>query len=323
MIDYTPPFNITNKILNLSNEISEQLGRVDVLRKTHGIILRKENQIRTIHSSLAIENNSLSLDQVTAILEGKHVAGSEREIREVQNAAKAYERISQLSPYSIDDLLLTHKQLMEGLIPDNGAFRTKGVGVFKGNMHIAPPADLVPLQIRDLLDWHKEESLHPLIKSAVFHYEFEFIHPFSDGNGRTGRFWHSVLLGNWKEIFFHLPVEEQIQSRQQDYHDALGKSDSTANSTPFIEFMLEVTKDTLLGLPQLNEQVLNSPPYKLYRLLENGELSASQLMEQLGLSHRPTFRKNYLYPALEQGLIEMTIPDKPNSKNQKYRKKRE
>lgn len=324
MSGYRPPFNLTSGIVNLSIEISELIGRVDTPGQTsQGIMLRKANHIRTIYSSLAIENNSLSIDQVSAIISGKHVVGPDREIKEVRNAFNAYETITQLDPYSIDDLLDTHRLMMEGLIKDNGRFRQGGVGVFKGNVpvHIAPPAHLVPFQIRDLFDWHESEPLHPLIKSAIFHYEFEYIHPFSDGNGRIGRFWHTVLLGNWKEMFFDIPVEEQILSHQAEYYEALGKADSTADSTPFVEFILGVMKETLLKLPQFDDKLQDSLPHKLYMILGDRELSAVELMDILGLRHRPSFRANYLYPALEQGLIEMTIPDKPNSRNQRYRRK--
>lgn len=324
---------MTDRTVTLLAEISEQVGRITVLQEGNmSPHLRRENRIRTIHSSLAIEHNSLSLDQVTAILDGKRVLGNPNEIKEVQNAYQAYEMMLRLNPSSVEDLLTAHKLMMQGLVPENGKFRSGGVGVFDGDrlVHMAPPAHLVPKLIQDLFDWYKDSEMHPLIKSAVFHYEFEFIHPFQDGNGRMGRMWHSLLLGQWKELFFWLPIEELIQSKQAEYYDALGKSDKAADSAVFVELMLEIIRDTLKdttvvgrSTDQDSDQVTDqdSPINKLLAALGNEELSAAEIMKRLGLSHRPTFRKNYLTPALDKRLIERTIPDKPNSKNQKYRKK--
>lgn len=333
MSEYKPPFHMTDRTVTLLAEISEQVGRITVLQEGNmSPHLRRENRIRTIHSSLAIEHNSLSLDQVTAILDGKRVLGNPNEIKEVQNAYQAYEMMLRLNPSSVEDLLTAHKLMMQGLVPENGKFRSGGVGVFDGDrlVHMAPPAHLVPKLIQDLFDWYKDSEMHPLIKSAVFHYEFEFIHPFQDGNGRMGRMWHSLLLGQWKELFFWLPIEELIQSKQAEYYDALGKSDKAADSAVFVELMLEIIRDTLKdttvvgrSTDQDSDQVTDqdSPINKLLAALGNEELSAAEIMKRLGLSHRPTFRKNYLIPALDKRFIERTIPDKPNSKNQKYRKK--
>ena len=248
MSEYKPPFHITDRIINLVDAISEQVGRIAVL--SHGKInphLRKENRIRTIHSSLAIEQNSLSLEQVTAILDGKRVLGNPNEIREVKNAYDTYELLLSLDPNSVKDLLKAHRVMMEGLILENGTFRSRGVVIFDGDVvvHMAPPAEFVPMQIRELFEWYKGSQMHPLIKSAIFHYEFEFIHPFADGSGRIGRMWHSLLLGKWNELFFWLPIEELIRSRQQDYYDALGKSDQEADSYIFVELMLEIILTTL------------------------------------------------------------------------------
>lgn len=182
------------------------------------------------------------------------------------------------------------------------------------------------------LAWYQQAKLHPLIKSAVFHYEFEFIHPFADGNGRMGRMWHSLLLGKWKELFFWLPIEELIQSRQKEYYDALGVADRQADSAGFVELMLEIIRDSLKEVTvvgrsadQDGDQVTDqdkTPVERLLSALGDNTLSTAELMKRLGLSHRPTFRKNYLNPALEQHLVERTIPDKPNSKNQRYRKRK-
>jgi len=329
MSEYKPPFHTTDKITNLVATISEQIGRIKVL--SHGNLnphLRKENRIRTIHSSLAIEHNSLSLEQVTAIVDGKHILGNPNEIREVKNAYDTYEMMLSLDPYSVKDLLKAHKMMMEGLIPENGKFRAGGVGVFDGDVvvHMAPPVRLVPGEIQDLFDWYKSSESHPLIRSTIFHYEFEFIHPFADGNGRMGRTWHSLLLGKWNEISYWLPMEELIRSRQQEYYDALGKSDKESDSSTFVELMLEIILDTLrettvVGNADETVKKTNLSVQKLLDVLGDEELSAAQIMERLDLSHRPTFRKNYLNPALAQGVIEMTIPDKPNSRNQRYRRK--
>jgi len=322
---------MTDRITNLVAEISEQIGRIRVL--SHGNLnphLRKENRIRTIHSSLAIEHNSLSLEQVTAIVDGRHILGNPNEIREVKNAYDAYEMMLSLNPYSVKDLLKAHRMMMEGLIPENGKFRSGGVGVFDGNVvvHMAPPARLVPGEIDELFAWYRSSEIHPLIRSAIFHYEFEFIHPFADGNGRMGRMWHSLLLGKWNELFYWLPIEELIRSRQQEYYEALGKSDKEADSSAFVELMLEIILDTLkettvVGKAEKDGTDKLSPSVqKLLDAMGDEELSAAEIMDRLGLSHRPTFRTNYLNPALDQGLIEMTIPDKPSSRNQKYRKKK-
>ncbi len=334
MSDYKPPFHITDKMTSLIAEISEQVGRITVLQGgTINPRLRRENRIRTIHSSLAIEHNSLTLSQVTAILDGKRILGNPNEIKEILNAYEAYELTLQLDSSSVDDLLKAHKLMMNGLVPENGKFRSGGVGIFNGGalIHMAPPAEFVPEHIQNLFSWYQQSELHPLIKSAVFHYEFEFIHPFADGNGRMGRMWHSLLLGKWKELFFWLPIEELIQSRQKEYYDALGVADKQADSAEFVELMLEIIRDSLKKVTvvgrstdQDSDQVAvqdQSPVRLLLSALGDDTLSASELMKQLGLSHRPSFRKNYLNPALEQNLIERTIPDKPNSRNQKYRKK--
>ncbi|MCI8765655.1 MAG: Fic family protein [Lachnospiraceae bacterium] len=337
MSNYKPPFHMTDKMTSLIAEISEQVGRITVLQEEAiSPHLRRENRIRTIHSSLAIEHNSLSLEQVTAILDGKRVLGNPNEIKEVQNAYEAYELLLRLNPASVDDLLKAHKLMMNGLMPENGRFRSGGVGVFDGEVliHMASPAEFVPEHIHNLFAWYQQSELHPLIKSAIFHYEFEFIHPFADGNGRIGRMWHSLLLGKWKELFFWLPVEELIQSRQKEYYDALGAADAQADSAGFVELILEIIKDSLTEVTvvghnndqdsdQVTDQVADqdkTPADRLLFALGNDTLPAADLMVRLGLSHKPTFRKNYLNPAPEQKLIERTIPDKPNSRNQKYRK---
>ncbi len=333
MNNYIPPFKITEKMTLLIGEISEEIGRISVFHeKVTNPHLRRENRIKTIHSSLAIEHNSLSLEQVTAILNGKRILGNPNEIKEVKNAYEAYELLTKLNPFSVSDLLNAHRLMMNGLIKENGKFRSQGVGIFDGErvVHVAPPSELVPNHINNLISWYENSSVHPLIKSSVFHYEFEFIHPFSDGNGRMGRMWHTLLLGKWKKIFFWLPIEELIKKRQKEYYDSLALSDKDGESTVFVEFMLKIIKDSLLEMEidknltdQVNDQDTDQDKNfieKLLFVLGDDTLSAMEIMKKLNLSHKPTFRKNYLNPALESKIIERTIPDKPNSKNQKYRK---
>lgn len=325
-MEYKPPFSINDNIINLLAKISELVGQVSVLHKDSiSPKLRRENRIKTIHSSLAIEHNSLSLEQVTAVISGKRILGAPQEIKEVQNAYEAYEIMLSLNPLDIGDLLKAHRLMMDNLVKENGVFRSGGVGVFEGEklIHAAPPANYVPQLIADLFKWYKQSELHILIKSCIFHYEFEFIHPFADGNGRMGRMWHTLLLSQWNELFAWLPIEELIRERQQEYYDALAMADKKADCTGFVEMMMKIILDALAQLDK-TDQVDDQETDQVKLLLEcmgNDELSAVQIMERLGLSHRPTFRKNYLHPALDKGLIEMTIPNKPNSRNQKYRRK--
>lgn len=328
---YQPPFTITNKIVDLIANISELIGHISV---TNGLSnnpkLRRANRIKTIQASLAIENNSLSLEQVTAILNGKRILGKPVEIKEVKNAYEAYEHLLTYDPYKIEDLLKAHKILMADLVNNYETFRNSGVGIFNGKqvVHMAPPANIVPELIRNLIDWYKNSTVHPLIKSAVFHYEFEFIHPFADGNGRMGRLWHTLLLTKWKSILAWVPVETLVKERQEEYYTVLGIADKNADSTCFIEFMLQALYDMLIQISQsdydtdhVSDQE-NDYVKRLLMVLNGKELSITEIMLQLGLKHKPTFRKNYLNPALEKGLIERTIPDKPKSKNQKYRIKK-
>lgn len=244
---------MTDNIINLLAAVSEQVGQVTILHKdTISPKLRRENRIKTIHSSLAIENNTLSIEQVTAVLDGKRVLGAPQEIREVQNAYEAYEIMLTLDPLNINDLLQAHKLMMNDLIKESGRFRSGGVGVFDGKqvVHIAPPADIVPQLIADLFEWYKTSPLHILIKSCIFHYEFEFIHPFADGNGRIGRMWHTLLLSQWNSLFAWLPIEELIKDQQQDYYNALAAADKKADCAAFVEMMMSII---LKALQELSE----------------------------------------------------------------------
>ena len=253
---YQPPFEITPRIIELISEISEKVGEINSISNSASVVkLRKENRIKTIHSSLAIENNSLSLEQMTAILQGKNVLGSPVEILEVKNAIEAYELLLSLDSCSEGDLLKAHRLMMQGLVDVAGKYRRGNVGIFGGGkvVHVAPPADRVPSLMSDLFSWLAESKDHPLIKACVFHYEFEFIHPFQDGNGRLGRLWHTVILKDWKEIFAWLPVETLIKQNQEKYYDALARSDRSAKSTAFIEFMLGVILATIVEIIETEE----------------------------------------------------------------------
>jgi Fic family protein len=323
---YTPPYSITEPITNLIVEIGESVGSLMAWQHMEkNPRLRRDNRIRTIHASLAIENNSLSLDQVTDIINGKRVLGELSEIREVKNAYEAYDQLLGFNPYSIEDLLRAHQILMADLVKEAGKFRAGGVGIFKGQqiVHMAPPAETVYGHVSNLLDWLRSSKEHPLIKSCVFHYEFEFIHPFSDGNGRMGRMWNTLLLYQWKPIFAWIPVESIIRERQAEYYDALGQADSQAEATPFVEFLLRAILDTLKSFEQYPAASTDSsmPPHiRLFlETLGNEELSVTELMHRLGLTSRASFRKTYLQPCLKEHLIEMTLPDTPKSRYQKYR----
>ena len=218
--NYQHPFTITEEITNLAIEIGEQVGTVSVYDFVQpDPTLRRESRIKSIHSSLAIEQNTLTLEQVSDVIDGKRVLGPPQDIREVKNAYEAYERVSSLDPYSVKNLLLAHKIMMEGLVKEAGTFRSKNVGVYAGTqlIHAGTPAAYVPELIDQLFSWLKQSGLHPLIKSCIFHYEFEFIHPFADGNGRTGRLWQSLILQKWKPFFAWLPVETLIHEQQEGY----------------------------------------------------------------------------------------------------------
>ena len=325
---YAPPFHMTDAIIAKISEISELVGSITAWQDMHtNLKLRRENRIKTIYSSLAIENNTLSLDQVTAIVNGKRVLGTPKEIQEVKNAFDAYEQLLSFNPYSVGDLLKAHRTLMNELVREAGMFRSGGVGVFNGDqlIHMAPPANLVPELMNNLLTWAENSKVHPLVKSCAFHYEFEFIHPFADGNGRMGRMWNTLLLYQWKPIFAWLPIETLIRERQQAYYAALAQADQTADATPFVEFLLTVMYDTLREIAETQNgnthEGVGVPVTLLLEKLGEDTLSAQQIMERLGLKSRASFRKVYLVPALEQKLIEMEFPDKPNSSKQRYRRK--
>lgn len=241
MAGYQPPFSITPAIINRVIEVGELLGRWAAHAEQTSPMLRKENRIRTIQASLAIEHNSLSTEQVSAIMDGKRVLAPAKDIQEVRNAILAYEAMASWKSESVQDLLAAQRILMTGLVDIPGQFRTGNVGVYREKqlIHMAPPASQVPHLIEDLLSWLQQTDVHPLIASSIFHYEFEFIHPFADGNGRMGRLWQTLILSEWREELAWLPVETIIHNQQQSYYQVLGECDRVSDCTLFIDFMLE------------------------------------------------------------------------------------
>ena len=330
MDNYIPPFDITNIMLDRISSIMKKVGKLDNYKDLNKMpVLRRNNRIRSIHSSLAIEANSLSFDQVKDIIDGKKVIGPQDEIQEVKNAYEAYKLIKMVNQYSIKDLKKIHGVMTYLTVDESGEFRKGNEGVFDENgncIHVCPPPEQVDELMKQLFKWMENNNgiVHPLILSSVFHYEFVFIHPFKDGNGRTARLWQNVILSNWEEIFEYVPIESQIKKYQEEYYSAIANCDYNGNSTEFIEFMLKMIDETLEDLmdsTSVQANHVSSYVNKLLDVMETGvAMTASELMEKLNMKSRISFRDNYLNPALKNGLIKMTNPDKPTSKNQMYYK---
>ena len=292
-MSYTPPFTITTEILNLVADISQPVGRLDAGALNASPRLRKQNRIKTIIGTLAIEGNTLTEEQVTAIVDGKPVLGSVRELAEVKGAIAAYDALPTFQPDNIMDLLAAHGLMMSGVLANAGEFRNKAVGIHKAGEvhHVAPPAHQVSGLMADLTQWLQQAKEHPLITSSVFHYEFEFIHPFSDGNGRMGRLWQTLILSAWHPLFLSLPLESVIKDNQQRYYEALEQADQQANSTPFIHFMLSVITQTLEKNASANASInapvnadvdvtgLKTPDAIVALLTANPELTRQQLAD--------------------------------------------
>ncbi len=318
---YQPPFSLNDAIVELVAAIAQKVGHVEAGgHYSRSPRLRKENRIRTIHSSLAIENNTLSLEQVTAVVEGKHVVAPPKDLLEVQNAIATYEALESFDALSVEDLLKAHRMLMGGLASEAGRFRSGNVGVFDGDrlVHAGTPAAYVPEVMGDLFAWLRSASTHPLVASCVFHYEFEFVHPFQDGNGRMGRLWQTLILSKWNRIFAWLPVESLVKDRQDDYYAVLGRSDHAADCTEFVEFMLgtiSASLDDAIALPgndginvgindgmngRGNFAAANEATQTRERLLvlvgENPTMTIAQMASALGLGKRQAER---LVSALE------------------------
>lgn len=327
MTAYQPPFHITNSMLMYVSSISEKVGEINILQnmeaKPH---LRKNNRIKSVHASLKIEANSLSLGQVRDVIEGHLVLGEQKEIQEVKNAYAAYQELEKVDPYSLEDLKRLHGIMTRYTVEESGSFRKGEEGVFNGDQCIfmAPPARMVPGLMTDLFDWMEREqkTVHPLILSSVFHYEFVFIHPFADGNGRMARLWHTAILSKWKPVFVYIPIESQIEKFQDDYYKAIADCHKAGNSDAFIEFMLKQIDDILeeiSGQPAEEGESLTEYVKKMLAVMEFGVPYTSRaIMDKLGLKSKETFRKNYLGPAMALKMVEMTIPDKPRSRNQRY-----
>ncbi len=290
-----PPFEITQAILADAAEISELVGHLSAGKLSSSPILRRTNRIRTIQGTLAIEQNTLSVEQVTAVLNGKRVIAPPRDIAEVKNAYAVYETMAELDPFSVDSLLAAHGTMMHGLIDEAGQFRSRPAGVAdsKGNtLHIGTLPRYVPESVKQLLQWVEDSGLPMAVKSSVFHYEFELIHPFADGNGRIGRLWHTRLLAEWNPLLAWLPVESIIHDRQQAYYDAINASNNAGESTIFIEFMLSAIKSALFEASGYKERPLGinaqNAAYRrqfvLDRLGSRALIRNADLCEGLGVS---------------------------------------
>ena len=288
MAKHLPLFDITPEILSRAIIISEKTVKMDNYKKTY---LRKQTRINSIHSSLAIENNSLTIEQVKDVIDGKMVMGPQKEIQEVKNAYNAYEMIPNVNPYSIADLKKVHGVMTFLTVDESGEFRAGAEGVFDGDkcIFVCPPPEMINTLMQNLFDWMSEnkDTLHPLILSSVFHYEFVFIHPFSDGNGRTARLWQNILLYNWKEVFEYLPIESLIHKYQTEYYKVIDNCNKKGDSTEFIEFMLRMIDETLDGALSTPSVPINQETININKLLNclesNVPLSANEIMQRLNI----------------------------------------
>lgn len=283
MNNYTPPYKITSKILKLSTQISEELTKLQFtgVEKVNPM-LRKKNRIKTLAGTLEIEGNFLGEEKITAILDGKRVLGTVKELAEVQGAIKAYEKLDNYRYDELDDLLQAHNILMEEILTTAGSFRNVNVKVGE---HIAPQPNIVNELMKNLFSWLKNSDEHMLLKSCIFHYEFEFIHPFSDGNGRIGRLWQSVILNSFNPIFSLLPTESIVRDYQEEYYKAIEDSTALGESTPFIEFMLEIILKSIQTILKSDQKSNYKSDQKVLALMkENSKITIYELMEKLSMS---------------------------------------
>jgi Fic family protein len=361
MMNNKPPYTITEKSASYLAKIVETVTQLEFGTDfKHDIKLHRENRMRTIYSSLAIEGNSLTLGEVTAIIEGKMVAGQQLEIKEVKNAYEAYDKIMKFDPYAINDFLKAHKLMTQGLVVESGKFRSRDVGVFDGGVaiHLGARPEFVPQLMADLLDWAKKSDVHPVLKSAILHYEIETIHPFADGNGRMGRLWQTLLLAKWNAIFAWIPMESVLYKNRPQYYKAIENSRKSNDSGAFIEFTLSAILDIIThqgkrkderqdkrqvehqdkrqvehqdghqvehqvehqDRHQVEHQVdLNNNEIAVLNALNGTILSRKEIFAAIGMSGNSRSWNRNIKPLLTKGFIKMTVPDKPNSKLQKYR----
>lgn len=310
-------FTITNKILCLVAEIAELIGAVKVTASLDkNPTLRRKNRIQTIHGSLAIEQNTLTIDQVTAVINGKAVIAPPKDIEEVKNAFEIYELLDTLNPFSIDDLLKAHGVMMRGLVSGAGEFRDRAVGVVDSQsgevIHLGTLPAYVPETVAKLMRWLEESDLHPLIKSCIFHYEFELIHPFLDGNGRCVRLWHTLILSKWNSLFAWLPIESMVYRYQQEYYDTINRCNEKCDSTDFVEFMLEIIKtvleETIDKNTEINAEInaeikLTDIQTKIVDLIKkNPYCTLGKMTEYIGVNHSTVER--HLKELREKGYVE-------------------
>jgi Fic family protein len=320
-----PPYTITEKSADYLAKIVETVTRLEFgTGFRRNIKLRRGNRMRTIHSTLAIEGNTLSLGEVTAVIEGKTVAGKQTEIKEVKNAYEAYDKIMTFDPYSVSDFLKAHRLMTDGLVYESGRFRSSDVGVFDGEaaVHIGARPQFVPRLMESLFGWEKESELHPVLKSAILHYEIETIHPFADGNGRMGRLWQTLLLAKWNTIFAWIPMETILYQNRPQYYQAIKDSRKANDSGAFIEFTLFALLDSIKAQAkhQDKHQVeLNEMMLSVLKSLKHANLSRKEIFTAIGVKGDTRAGRRSIEPLLADGYIEITVPDKPNSKLQRYR----
>jgi Fic family protein len=324
-----PPYTITEKAADYLAKTVETMTRLEFGTNFKlNIKLHRENRVRTIHSSLAIEGNSLTLGEVTAVIEGKVVAGKQAEIKEVKNAYEAYDKMMTFDPYSTDDFLKAHRLMTQGLIDESGKFRKGDVGVFDGEVavHIGARPQFVLQLIDDLLAWARASELHPVLKSAILHYEIEIIHPFADGNGRIGRLWQTLLLAKWNPIFAWIPMESVFYQKKPQYYQAIQDARKANDSGMFIEFTLAALLEMIVHQEKHQEKHQDKHQDNLsdiviatLKALRKKTLSRKEIFAAIGMKGDSRAFKRNIEPLINKGLIEMTVPDKPNSKLQKYR----
>ena len=302
-----PPYNITDKILKLVASISDKLGEVNAVHlHKPPTQLRKKNRIKTIQSSLEIEGNTLSEEQITALLENKRIIAPQKDILEVQNAIKVYEQLNSFNPNNLKDLEKAHKVLLQGLIEDAGKLRTKSVGIVKGSkvQHVAPNGNMIKGLMNDLFNYLKKDKDLLLIKSCVFHYEFEFIHPFMDGNGRMGRLWQTLILMQQYPVFEFLPLESLIKESQAEYYKVLSQSDKLGHSTPFIEFILNIILQSLENLLKTQNRTLKAQDrVELFKdKIDKQEFSRKDYLQNFKEISQATASRDLKW-AVEQGIL--------------------